>query len=100
MSEKSLSIKIRKARKELRIMQSEATIIYSYLASIRNIDRNNRIPKQSDYRVIYTGLITNCLEQYSVKSVAELEKLIRKQKSKIRKYDQRICKLQSTQNMK
>jgi hypothetical protein len=27
MSEKSLSIKIRKARKELRIMQSEATII-------------------------------------------------------------------------
>lgn len=100
MSEKSLSIKIRRARKELRIMQGEATNIYSYLASIRNIDRNNHIPKQSDYRVIYAGLIANCLEQYSVKSVAELEKLIRKQKSKIRKYDQRICKLQSTQNMK
>lgn len=100
MSEKSLSIKIRRARKELRIMQSEATIIYSYLSSIKNIDRNNRIPKQSDYRAIYVSLIANSLELYSVKSVAELEKLIRKQKSKIRKYDQRICKLQSTQNMK
>ena len=31
MSEKSLSIKIRRARKELRIMQGEATNIYSYL---------------------------------------------------------------------
>lgn len=100
MSEKSLSIKIRRARKELRIMQSEATIIYSYLASIKNIDRYNRIPKQSDYRAIYVELIANNLKQYSVKSITELEKLIRKQKSKIRKYDQRICKLQSTRNMK
>jgi len=51
-------------------------------------------------RNIYVSLIADNLEQYSVKSITELEKLIRKQKSKIRKYDQRICKLRSTQNMK
>ena len=89
MSEKSLSIKIRRARKELRIMQGEATNIYSYLTVIKNMARN-----------IYVSLIADNLEQYSVKSITELEKLIRKQKSKIRKYDQRICKLRSTQNMK
>lgn len=94
MSEKSLSIKIRRARKELRIMQGEATNIYSYLTVIKNIDKNNQA------RNIYVSLIADNLEQYSVKSITELEKLIRKQKSKIRKYDQRICKLRSTQNMK
>lgn len=51
-------------------------------------------------RNIYVSLIADNLEQYSVKSITELEKLIRKQKSKIRKYDQRICKLRSIQNMK
>ena len=95
MSEKSLSIKIRRARKELRIMQGEATNIYSYLTVIKNIDKNNHMSRN-----IYVSLIADNLEQYSVKSITELEKLIRKQKSKIRKYDQRICKLRSTQNMK
>jgi acyl-ACP thioesterase len=95
MSEKSLSIKIRRARKELRIMQGEATNIYSYLTVIKNIDKNNHMAHN-----IYVSLIADNLEQYSVKSITELEKLIRKQKSKIRKYDQRICKLRSTQNMK
>lgn len=95
MSEKSLSIKIRRARKELRIMQGEATNIYSYLTVIKNIDKNNYMARN-----IYVSLIADNLEQYSVKSITELEKLIRKQKSKIRKYDQRICKLRSTQNMK
>lgn len=95
MSEKSLSIKIRRARKELRIMQGEATNIYSYLTVIKNIDKNNHMACN-----IYVSLIADNLEQYSVKSITELEKLIRKQKSKIRKYDQRICKLRSTQNMK
>ena len=47
MSEKSLSIKIRRARKELRIMQGEATNIYSYLTVIKNIDKNNGKPKQN-----------------------------------------------------
>lgn len=95
MSEKSFSIKIRRARKELRIMQGEATNIYSYLTVIKNIDKNNHMARN-----IYVSLIADNLEQYSVKSITELEKLIRKQKSKIRKYDQRICKLRSTQNMK
>ena len=95
MSEKSLSIKIRRARKELRIMQGEATNIYSYLTVIKNIDKNNHMARN-----IYVRLIADNLEQYSVKSITELEKLIRKQKSKIRKYDQRICKLRSIQNMK
>lgn len=94
MSEKSLSIKIRRARKELRIMQGKATNIYSYLTVIKNIDKNNHMARN-----IYVRIADN-LEQYSVKSITELEKLIRKQKSKIRKYDQRICKLRSTQNMK
>ena len=95
MSEKSLSIKIRRARKELRIMQGEATNIYSYLTVIKNIDKNNHMARN-----ICVSLIADNLEQYSVKSITELEKLIRKQKSKIRKYDQRICKLRSTQNIK
>lgn len=95
MSKKSLSIKIRRARKELRIMQGEATNIYSYLTVIKKIDKNNHRARN-----IYVSLIADNLEQYSVKSITELEKLIQKQKSKIRKYDQRICKLRSTQNMK
>lgn len=45
MSEKSLSIKIRRARKELRIMQGEATNIYSYLTVIKNIDKNNHLAR-------------------------------------------------------
>ncbi len=40
MSEKSLSIKIRRARKELRIMQDAASIIYHKLSAINNIDRS------------------------------------------------------------
>ena len=40
MSKKSLSIKIRRARNELRIMQGEATNIYHKLSAINNIDRS------------------------------------------------------------
>lgn len=97
MSEKSLSIKIRRARKELRIMQDAASIIYHKLSAINNIDRGKT---SHFYRSVYIESIESSLGEYQVKSITELEKLIRKQKSKIRKYDQRICKLQSTQNMK
>ena len=97
MSEKSLSIKIRRARIELRIMQNAASIIYHKLSVINNIDRSKT---PHFYRSVYIESIESSLGEYQVKSITEQEKLIRKQKSKIRKYDQRICKLRSTQNMK
>ena len=68
-------------------MQDAASIIYHKLSAINNIDRSKT---PHFYRSVYIESIESSLG----------EKLIRKQKSKIRKYDQRICKLQSTQNMK
>lgn len=99
MSEKSLSIKIRRARKELRIMQNAASIIYNYLAAINNINRDKSV-SNSSYKDIYPELISVELDCLSVKTITELEKIIRKQKTKIREYDKRICKLQLTQSMK
>lgn len=99
MSEKSLSIKIRRARKELRIMQNAASIIYNYLAAINNINRDKSV-SNSSYKEVYSELISVELDCLSVKTITELEKIIRKQKTKIREYDKRICKLQLTQSMK
>lgn len=98
MSERSLSIKIRRARKELKRMQSIASIVYDYLGAIRNINRCALEP--SPCKKMYIKFISIQLGFYSVKTITEFEKIIRKQKSKIKEYDKRICKLQSTQSTK
>lgn len=100
MSERSLSIKIRRARKELEKMQSTVSIIYSYLASMNNISRYQLSSEKSPYYKMYVDLVTINLDHYSVKHISDLEKIIRKQKTKIKEYDKRICKLQLTQSMK
>lgn len=100
MSERSLSIKIRRARKELKRMQSTASIIYNYLGAIRNINRYKHTSEPSLYKAMYLELISIQLDFYSIKTITELEKIIRKQKFKIKEYDKRICKLQLAQSMK
>ena len=55
MSEKSLSIKIRRARIELRIMQNAASIIYHKLSVINNIDRS----KTENYYAVNSSVFSN-----------------------------------------
>ena len=96
MTNKSLSIKIRKARKQLLDMQASATFIYSFYQSINNIRRGSGT-KNIEY---YNSFCKDALDLYNVSSIQQLEKLIQLQKKKIRNYNQRICKLQSIQNLK